>query len=178
MMKLVDDWVGQIDILFIANRAQLRRVAYKVLGDWDRADDVVQDAYLKICECSGQSTTVKQPLAYLFRIVRNMAIDQYRRAVFESDLFGLDEEGLSVPDRLGTPEAHAIHRQSLERVAQALNNLPERTRKVFERYRIDGYTHRMIAEELDISISLVNILIHEAARQCKSSLTITPDEEK
>lgn len=169
-MKSAEEWVQQLDTVFMLNRAQLRRAAYKILGDWERAEDVVQDTYLKISEHAVVALKVKQPLAYLFQIVRNLAIDQYRRTAFEADLFCIDEEGLSVPDKMGTPETHAMHCQNLELIAEALSKLPVRTKKVFELYRIEGYTHRMIAEELNISISLANILIHEATDQCKSAL--------
>lgn len=170
MMKPIDGWVQQLDILFITNRAQLRRVAYKILGDWERAEDVVQDAYIKITEPSLNAQTVKQPLAYLFQIVRNLAIDQYRRTTFETELFGTEEEGLLVPVAAGAPETNAINRQYLEFIVKALSQLPERTKRVFELYRIEGYTHRMIADELNISTSLANILIHQAIEHCKSVL--------
>lgn len=173
-MKVKDECLQQIFFLFIANRTQLRRAAYKILGDWDRVDDVLQDVYLKICEHYDQKSEIKQPLAYLFQVVRNMAIDQYRRANFEMDLFAGEDEGFQVPDKLGTPETTVMYCQSLECVAKALSKLPERTKRVFELYRIDGYTHQMIAKELNISISLVNILIHQATRQCKDSLTVKP----
>ncbi|MBA3754869.1 MAG: sigma-70 family RNA polymerase sigma factor [Nitrosomonas sp.] len=169
-MESVEKWVQQLDTLFIVNRAQLRRAAYKILGDWERAEDVVQDAYIKVTELSLATQQVRQPLAYLFQIVRNLAIDQYRRIAFETALFGTDEEGLLAPVLSGTPETHAMNRQSLVLIVEALTKLPERTKRVFELYRIDGYTHRMIADELNISTSLANILIHEATNHCKSIL--------
>lgn len=169
MMIPVEEWTQQLDLLFIANHAQLRRVAYKILGDWERSDDIVQDAYIKITEMPA-TQQVRAPLAYLFRIVRNLAIDYYRRFVFESTLFGTDEEGLHVQALTGTPEANAISRQHLERVVESLAELPERTKRVFELYRIDGYTHQMIADELNISISLANILIQEATKHCRAAL--------
>ncbi|WP_371113291.1 sigma factor-like helix-turn-helix DNA-binding protein [Nitrosomonas sp. Nm33] len=55
-------------------------------------------------------------------------------------------------------------------VAEALAKLPDRTKRVFELYRIHGYTHRMIADELGISPSLANILIHEAINHCRNAL--------
>lgn len=171
MMNSEAEWILQMDALFIAHRVQLRRAAFKILRNWDQADDVVHDAYLKIRECSDNKVEVKQPIAYLFRIVRNMAIDQYRRYIFELDLFDNEEEGLLVPDKLRTPEAYLMHYQDLNLVMKALSKLPDRTRRVFELYRIEGYTHRMIAEELNISASLVNILIHTATRHCKEILS-------
>lgn len=103
-MKPIEKWVQQLDTLFIMNRTQLRRAAYKILGDWERSEDVVQDAYIKVTELSLLAQQVRQPLAYLYQIVRNLAIDQYRRNAFETALFGTDEEGLLVPVSSGTPE--------------------------------------------------------------------------
>jgi RNA polymerase sigma factor (sigma-70 family) len=166
---LVEEWTQEVNTLFVTNRTQLCRAAYKILGDWERSDDVVQDAYIKIIEMTA-AQNIRQPLAYMFQIVRNLAIDHYRRMMFESDLFGIDEEGLHVPSLVGMPETYAINREQLALVIQALACLPERTKRVFELYRVDGYTHRMIADELSISTSLANILIHEATNHCRRAL--------
>ncbi|SOD20618.1 sigma-70 family RNA polymerase sigma factor [Nitrosomonas ureae] len=169
MMMPVENWTQELSTLFIINRMQLRRAAYKILGDWDLSDDIVQDAYIKVTEVS-TIQNVKQPLAYLFQIVRNLAIDRYRRGIFETELFKSEEEGLFVQALTGMPETNAINRQHLTLMAQALAKLPERTKRVFMLYRLDGYTHRMIADELNISTSLANILIHEATEHCKDVL--------
>ncbi len=173
MVITIERWIQQFDILFINNRVQLHKAAYKILGDWERAEDVVQDAYIKITELSSNMQNVKQPLAYLFQMVRNLAIDQYRRNAFETELFGIEEEELLIPALIGTPEINAINRQQLEYIVKALSQLSERTRRVFELYRIAGYTHRMIADELNISPSLANILIYQATEHCKSMLLET-----
>ncbi|SNX58807.1 RNA polymerase sigma-70 factor, ECF subfamily [Nitrosomonas ureae] len=169
MMMPVENWTQELSTLFIINRVQLRRAAYKILGDWDLSDDIVQDAYIKVTEVSAMQN-VKQPLAYLFQVVRNLAIDRYRRGIFETELFKSEEEGLFVQALTGMPETNAINRQHLTLMAQALAKLPERTKRVFMLYRLDGYTHRMIADELNISTSLANILIHEATEHCKGIL--------
>jgi len=169
MMSAIEKWTQEYSILFITNRMELRRAAYRILGDWERSDDIVQDAYIKLTELSSIQN-VRQPLPYFFRIVRNLAIDHYRRIALESQLFGLDEEGANIPTLIDSPETTAINRELLERVAEVLTKLPDRTRQVFELYRIDEYTHRMIAEELGISISLANILIRKATDQCRSIL--------
>ena len=155
--------------VFVTHQVQLRRAALKILGDAARAEDVVQDAYLKVTETEGV-LNIKQPLAYLYQIVRNLAIDRHRRTAFESGLFENEEEGLHVPGLMGTPEATAISRQHLALVARALSELPERTRRVFELHRLDGHTHCAIASQLNISTSLVNILIHDAIDHCRAAL--------
>lgn len=169
MVIPVEKWAREINILFVTNRVQLCRAAYRILGDWERSDDIVQDAYIKVIEMT-TTQNIRQPLAYMFQIVRNLAIDHYRRIMLEADLFGVDEEGLHVPSLAGLPESHAINREHLALVIQALANLPERTRRVFKLHRVDGYSHRMIADELKISTSLVNILLHEATNHCRQAL--------
>lgn len=165
----IEQWMQEVNALFVANRIQLQRAAYKILGDWERSDDVVQDTYIKIIEMTA-TQNIKQPLAYMYRIVRNLAIDHYRRTAFESELFGVDEEGMHVPAVAGMPEAYVINCQQLERVAQTLAKLPARTQRAFELYRVEGYTHRMIAAELNISISLANNLIHQAINYCRQAM--------
>jgi RNA polymerase sigma factor (sigma-70 family) len=169
MMMPVEKSMQELDTLFIVNRAPLRRAAYKIVGNWDQSDDIVQDAYIKVTAAS-TTRNVRQPLSYLFQIVRNLAIDRYRRGLFETELFGLEEEGIYVQSLLEAPEINAINRQYLTLAVQALAQLPERTKRVFILYRIEGYTHRMIADELNISTSLANMLIHEATEHCKSVL--------
>ena len=72
MMEPIERWVQQLDILFITNRVQLLRAAYKILGDWERAEDIVQDTYIKITELSSNAQNVKQPL--VFRLSQELAI--------------------------------------------------------------------------------------------------------
>ncbi|SOD42129.1 RNA polymerase factor sigma-70 [Nitrosovibrio sp. Nv4] len=158
----------ELSDVFMAHRLQLRWAALKILGNPERAEDVVQDAYLKVCEAAAVFD-IKQPLAYLFQMVRNLAIDHHRRAALEMNLFENEDEGLHVPSLMGTPEAIVISRQHLTLIAKAISELPERTRRAFELHRLEGQTHRVIAAELDISTSLVNILIHQALDHCRAA---------
>lgn len=166
---LLDQQSVDLSRVFVAHQAQLRRVALNIVRNPERAEDIVQDAYLKVTE-TADALNIKQPLAYLLQMVRNLAIDRHRRAAFEVGIFENEEEGLHVPALIGTPEATAINRQHLRMIAHALDELPERTRRVFELHRLDGHTHCAIASKLDISTSLVNILIHDAMNHCRAAL--------
>ena len=61
--------------MFVEHRPQLLRAAFKVLGNthW------VQDSFLKLNE-AGPLSEIRQPLASLFQMMRNLAVDAYRRA--------------------------------------------------------------------------------------------------
>lgn len=155
--------------LFIAYLPQLRLAAMKIIGTPEQADDVVQDAYVKVVESAGL-LHVRQPLAYLFRMVRNLAIDRYRQLAFESRFQAVQEEGLQVPEGSGTPEACALHKQHLKLVVDALARQPERTRIAFEMHRLGGHTQREIADLLGVSVTLVNFMIRDATASCRAAV--------
>ena len=165
----VEKRVADLSEIFMTHHTQLRWAALKILGNPERAEDVVQEAYLKVAEAAA-AFDIRQPLAYLFQMVRNLAIDHHRRHSLEMNIFENEDDGLHVPSHLGMPEAIAISRQHLKLIIKALSQLPERTRRVFELHRLEGHTHRVIAAELDISTSLVNILIHDAMDHSRAAL--------
>ncbi|MGC4060244.1 MAG: sigma-70 family RNA polymerase sigma factor [Aquabacterium sp.] len=149
-----------LEHIFVSHRAELRRAAVRIVSLADAADDVIQDAYIKLIGAQ-TAVVVRDPLSYCFQLVRNMALDHCRRSSLESGLFAKAEEGLHVPAQSG-PEQHAISCQNIAIVDAALSKLPERTRKAFELYRLAGLTQRDIALEMALSIGTVNGLIQEA----------------
>jgi RNA polymerase sigma-70 factor (ECF subfamily) len=163
--------MGTLGEVFAMHRLQLKRAAHRILRDAQGAEDLVHDAYVKAVESWPAGHDVLQPLPYLHRLVRNLAIDRYRRCAFESQLFECDDDGAQVAAPFsGTPEAMAIDREQLARVAQALADLPERVRRAFELYRLEGRTQREIGAELGLSAATVNGLVREALEHCRAAL--------
>lgn len=146
---------------FVGQREGLRRAALAIVGSRERAEDVVQDAYLKVCDAS-KALDIRQPISYCFQVVRNLALDYWRRSAFESQLLAHEEEGQEVPAAQATPEQHAMSRQYLALCDKVLAELPERTRRVFEMYHLAEMTQRDIGTALGISLGLVNATLREA----------------
>jgi RNA polymerase sigma-70 factor (ECF subfamily) len=160
---------NELGRVFVAHRQQLKRAAQDILGSAENAEDLVQDACLKALE-SPPDATLQQPLAYAFRTVRNLAIDRYRRAAFESRVFEVEEEGLRVAAPGPTPEAAVMERQQLSQLMRALAQLPARARKALELYRLEGVTQREIAVMFGISTTMVNLLIRDAVAHCRAAV--------
>ncbi|MBT2787095.1 RNA polymerase factor sigma-70 [Halomonas sp. ISL-106] len=162
-------WSAELEDIFVNQRPRLCCVAARVLGSADQADDVVQDAYLKISEAT-TLFEVKQPISYVSRVVRNLAIDRCRRSAFESALFAKEEEGDNASYASHSPEVISIDRQALAQVVEALDELPERTRRAFELYRSGSHTQREVALQLGVSTTSVNFMIRDALTHCRRSL--------
>lgn len=148
--------------VFVANRAQLLHVARRIVRTADLADDVVQEAYLRIADgaCGRQ---IDKPMGYCCQVVRNLALDHCRRQSLEATYrtFDVDVETLDVPGP-ASPARMMRDRQVVGMIEKALAALSPRTRVAFQLYRLEGLTQRDIAAHMGCALGLVNRLIAEA----------------
>ncbi|MEK8032761.1 sigma-70 family RNA polymerase sigma factor [Ideonella sp. DXS29W] len=154
--------------VFITHRPQLRQTALKIVGDAQRADDLLHDAYLRATACPRGA--LNEPVSYCHRIVRNLAIDDRRRANVEGDLFEETPDELDARCPCASPERHAIGRQHIALVCQALAALPERPRRAFELHQIDGLPLREVATQLGLSLSTTHASVQQALACCRAAL--------
>src|SRR3546814_20421537 len=73
--------------LYLRHRAELIDYATPIVGDRALAEDVVQDAWLRFSEAGShdaKTRLIRQPVGYLYRIVRNLALDISRRQTAEN----------------------------------------------------------------------------------------------
>ena len=163
--------VDQALTLYMAHRGELVNYASGIIGDRARAEDVVQEAYLRFSEAAARRL-FDEPVGYLYRIVHNLAFDGLRRVSLEGRHVRRDAEqaGVAVAEERPSPEAELIARQELERVLAAIAELPERTRLAFEMHRFGNLKLKEIAARLGISTSMAHVLVVEAVRHCQRSL--------
>ena len=122
------------------------------------AEDAVQDVFLRLSR-RPEVVLPEHGQAYMFETAASVAIDRHRRgqARRETQHTSYDEALHAVPD-------HAVDRvvegrQELERLADGLRQLPERTRNVVLLARLERMTHPSIAKRLGISVSTVERLL-------------------
>ncbi|KVP20761.1 RNA polymerase subunit sigma-70 [Burkholderia multivorans] len=157
-----------LDVL-IAHRAMLVNVARGFLGCASRAEDVVHDVFVKLVDFPNQDA-VRQPVAYVTRMVRNASIDACRRQNLENIHHADEDDGFDVPSPEPTPEAALITRDTLRRVSAALEDLPARSRVAFEMVRLREETLQTAARALNVSQTLVHFMVRDAERHCAACL--------
>lgn len=106
-----------------ARRDHLRRIAYALCGDWHLADDLLQEALVKLYVAWSRVRNDQQPEAYVRKILVRVNIDEHRRRQRRVSTVSLSH---------GADEAHPEGLPVEERSAlfQALQQLPEMQRKV------------------------------------------------
>lgn len=153
---------AKLDV-FMAHRSALVDYATPIVGCPATAEDVVQESYLRFARRPDLGDEpLRQPLAYLYRIVRNTALDWVRRVSAESRR-DRSQEILAAPLATApSPEEVALGRDRLRRVEAALAELPERTRRAFELHRFDGLTFQEVGARLDVSPATAHRLARDA----------------
>jgi RNA polymerase sigma-70 factor (ECF subfamily) len=146
-------------VLVRRHQGRATRVACRLLGgDLAAAEDVAQEAFLRLWRTAGSYQSRGQLQAYLLRIVYNLCGDARRQ---RRDTLPLDSCAETADD--GPTAAESLHRHLLEEaVRRAVSALPEPLRAVFILSEYEGVSYREIAEILEIPIGTVGSRKHLA----------------
>jgi RNA polymerase sigma factor (sigma-70 family) len=129
----------------------------------NRADDVVQDATVKAFLALRRGDRPELPKAWLFKIVRNTALnDQRDWKQYEH----LDENY----DGVEQPPQAAERRRQLKDLIVALGDLPEAQRQAIVQRELEGKGHDEIARDLDVSPGAVRQLIFRARNALRAGV--------
>lgn len=145
--------------------------AYRLLGQQDLAEDVVQDAFLKLYRSQKiDFKTVKNWRNYLKSMASNLAYDQLRmrqrQPVTQRHNATLaDVEGLSGTVDSLTPERALASQQCLAELRIALTQLNRQDYQVFTLRFIEELSYQEIAEQLNISKNLVGVTLHRSQKK-------------
>ncbi|MFC7454993.1 sigma-70 family RNA polymerase sigma factor [Insolitispirillum peregrinum] len=159
---------GTVLTVYMAHRGALLSYASSIVGDRSSAEDVVQEAYLRFSSVA-DARPLDEPVGYLYRIVRNLALDCRRRTTREESVVEHpgDAPLLAAADSTPSPEATLLARDDIQRLMAAMAELPERTRLALEMRRFGDYKLREIADHLGVSVSLVHEIIADGLAHCR-----------
>lgn len=136
--------------------------AARLLGDVDRARDVVQDTFLKLWQAD--RATVDGYLAkWLYTVCRNRALDVRRK---EHRMTTLSEGRL---DSAATAEER--HDEAAQGVVALVADLPQRQQEAVRLKFQGGLSYREIAEVMDTTANNVGVLLHTAISTIRQKLT-------
>ena len=116
----------------------------------DELHDLRQEVYVRVYEAAGKALPTT-PKAFLFATARHLLADRVRRSrVVSIEAVG-DFESLNVLIEEVTPERWSSGRQTLKRLAEAFDRLPDRCREVVWLRRVDELPQKEVAMRLGIS---------------------------
>ena len=154
-------------------RLPLLRGLARFKGSIGSAEDALHDGVVKWVAANPALDSIDEQGAYLRKTVHNGVADEFREReagrrlrTVSLDELGEDAHGWAA-DEASCPMRAAAHQQRLQRLAEALRELPERQREAFVLSRFDGLTQDEIAGRMQISRRMVVKHLARAIAYCE-----------
>jgi len=166
MVRLRRGDTAALGTLALRHQARVISLAYRLLGDWHRAEDVAQETFLRVHEAATKYTPQAKFTTWLYRVVYNLSIDHQRKS--RSDPASLEAVEVE-PQEL--PASVSVEKSELAQlVRNAVAELPDRQRVVVVLHRYEGLSHSEICEVTGWSCSAVESLLVRAYENLRKSL--------
>ncbi len=135
--------------LYKLSYSYLMSICMRYARDRDTASEALNMGYLKILNNLRNYNPDIPFKAWIRRIMVNTLIDEYRKQKREREKVTYVEEYYETSDFSEVNEA--LSKINYKQILEHINKLPEATKKVFNLFVIDGYSHKEIGELLDVS---------------------------
>lgn len=173
--------VQAFEILVHRHRRPLFNFILRFVGRADKAEDLLQEVFLKMAVRAAEYEGRAKVRTWLFTIARNLSVDELRKAGHR-DAASLDacagDDGGSpmverMPGRLPSPDRAASSARLQPLLSEAVAALPEDQREVFLLREYAGVPFREIAEITGIGVNTVKSRMRYALEGLRRSLEAT-----
>ena len=157
--------LAQFKALFDQYYTPIKNFVYYKCGDIDMAEDITQDAFMKLWEKREEikEETVK---SYLYKIANNMFLNKVRH---DKVVLGFVEKQTDQINEQ-SPEYALEEKEFKAKLEEVIAGMTEKQREVFLMNRIDDLTYKEIAERLDLSVKAVEKRMHGALNYLKEKI--------
>ena len=155
-----------LSLVFREYRRPLMGYATQLMRDADRASDVVQDTFVRLCNQPRENVEdhVRQ---WLFSVCRNRAMDVLKK---ENRMKTLENADQILTSHDGDPQLASQTRESAEQAGSLMEGLPPNQREVIRLKVESDLSYREISEVTGLSISNVGYLLHTGLKSIRVRL--------
>ncbi|KAA8696170.1 sigma-70 family RNA polymerase sigma factor [Pseudomonas proteolytica] len=149
--------------LYAQHHGWVVQLLRRKLGGQEQALDLAQDTFVRILS-SGPLPSLREPRAYLNTVASRLCGQYFRRQALERAY----EQSLAIlePEHAPSPETRLLVLEALDAVGQVLDGLGSRVREIFLLSQLDGLTYPQIAEQLGLTVNVVQKAMLKAYRHC------------
>jgi len=151
-------------------RHKIYNYACHLLEDRDKADELVQEVFLKVWLLRDRIPTIAKFDAWLFIIARNRIFDMLK--LLSRELSAREQMALAYGPEPETAENQLIIKENEELLRHALRQLSPRQQLIFDLSRHQGMKHEEIASRLHISRNTVKTHLVHAIKTLRNAINI------
>lgn len=153
--------------LFRAHYEPLCYFASRFIDDFDAAEGVVQDVFVRLWELRDSLEIHTSLKSYLYTAVKNSSLNYLKRAKASTTL----DTVAGLPDAAASqPDASLESKELLEALDAAINDLPAKCREIFRLAKFDGLSYQEIADLEQISVNTVKTQLQRALKTLSKTL--------
>jgi RNA polymerase sigma factor (sigma-70 family) len=160
-----------LEELFVALESPLLSYALRLVGEPGVAEDLVQEAFVKLHAQFGQ---VREPRRWLYRTVHNLALNQQRDAGRTVPLNAESETGgpptTDAADPQPLPDEQVVRLEGIGLVRLSLETLDERSRELVRLKFDEDLSYKEISARTGLTVGHVGYLLHHALKTIAAEL--------
>jgi RNA polymerase sigma-70 factor, ECF subfamily len=155
--------------LYIATRAKLYGVVFRILRRQDLAEEVIQETYVKVWNSAGQfNPAVSSPITWMAAIARNRAVDIVRKRGESS--IEEEPEAMNIAAETPDPLARREMSEELKRLLECVGRLePDRQKLVLLAY-YNGWSREQLAAKFGTPVNTVKTWLRRSMMEIRACL--------
>lgn len=178
-MSIIDFWNArkdphsQFELLLRPHLKQMYRLAYRLTGNREDAEDLVQDVLLKLFPKLDEMKTIEKLSSWLSRVLYRQFVDKYRQQQRQPLSFvddDIEDEQLTEQETITGPEDITNSGLTLGLLSQAIARLNEDQRQLILLHEVEGYSLPEIQQMLDVPLGTLKSRLNRARAQLRESV--------
>lgn len=149
---------------FLPCHPKLYRTAFRLMGNAQDAEDMVQEAYLKLWNKRDELIGILNTEAYCVTLIKNLCYDALRRNGVEEDGRTPDELNLSTDTNLAR---EVEQKDEANQVCRLIRQLPEQQRRVILLRDVDERSFEEIEQATGLSAINIRVLLSRARKKIR-----------
>ena len=166
--KIKADDIRSFENIFRKYYAILCNYAYKIVKDMDEAEEIIQDLFFNIWEKRHTINIESSVKSYLYRSTYNrcMLLLRHESVKHKYEKYLRDQDRnteYDISDEINARELAGV-------IDKTLEELPERSRKIFSLSRFDGLKYHEIAKKLSLSVKTIEANMGKALKLFRKNI--------
>lgn len=172
----IEHWIGRMALgdraafssIYSATSAKLFGVVLRILNDRSEAEDVLQEAFVKIWRNADRyASGGYSPMTWLIAIARNQAIDRIRARKPRTDRI---DETFDLADDAPGPEAQTIAASERRRIDGCLGELDDAKAGAVRGAYLEGFSYEELAAHFDVPVNTMRTWLRRSLLKLKECL--------
>ncbi|MEO0378838.1 MAG: sigma-70 family RNA polymerase sigma factor [Pseudomonadota bacterium] len=159
------------DQLYAKSSGRLFAVAIRIMKDKAEAEDVLQEAFIRIWQKAGSFRPGQaKAISWQITIVRNLAIDKLRARQMPVAPMEMAED---VPDQTPDPETQASNTQTRSQLDHCLKQLEKNRALAVRAAYLEGYTYQELADSFETPLNTIRTWLRRSLLRLRTCLEQT-----